>query len=114
MHELGIVFYIIDGVEEAATKNSVSKVESVTLELGEVSGVVPDLLLDAWNWAAARRELTKGATLKWETIPAKTLCDDCGEVYDAVEHGRSCPACASENTHLLQGNEVIIKEISVT
>ena len=36
MHELGIVFHIIKKVEEVAAENSVSAVNSVTLEIGEV------------------------------------------------------------------------------
>ena len=47
MHELGIVYHIIRDVENVARANGVRRVSSVTLLLGEVSGVVPDLLLDA-------------------------------------------------------------------
>ena len=53
MHELGIVFHVIDMVEKAAAENQAAAVASVTLELGEVSGVVPDYLTDCWRWAAA-------------------------------------------------------------
>ncbi|MBQ1664107.1 MAG: hydrogenase maturation nickel metallochaperone HypA, partial [Clostridia bacterium] len=56
MHELGIVFYIIDDVEEVVEKNELTTVSSVTLELGEVSGVVPSYLDDVWNWAVKKHE----------------------------------------------------------
>ena len=49
MHELGIVYHIIRDVENVARANGVRRVSSVTLLLVEVSGVVPDLLLDAWR-----------------------------------------------------------------
>lgn len=111
MHELGIVFYIIDDVTEVAQQNGVTKVASVTLELGEVSGVVPELLQDAWKWAAHRTELMDGAELICETVHARTVCDDCNLEYDTVAHGRICPECGSEHTHLLCGREVMIKEI---
>lgn len=113
MHELGIVFYILDDVSEVAQQNGATKVTSVTLELGEVSGVVPELLQDAWKWAAVRKELTAGAELVCENVVARTLCDDCNQEYSTIEHGRICPNCGSENTHLLCGNEVMIKEIEV-
>lgn len=38
MHELGIVFHIIRSVEEIAKENDLTQVESVTLEIGTVSG----------------------------------------------------------------------------
>ena len=111
MHELGIVFHIIDDVTEVARANDASSVTSVTLELGEVSGVVPELLSDAWRWAADRAELLHGAELICEPIEAVTLCEDCGLRYRTVDHGRTCPGCGSEGTHLEVGREVMIKEI---
>ncbi|MDY4166529.1 MAG: hydrogenase maturation nickel metallochaperone HypA [Fournierella sp.] len=113
MHELGIVFHIISGVEEVGRKNRVKRVSAVTLQLGEVSGVVEHYLQDCWRWAADRSELLKGAQLRVETIPAQTLCESCGEIYPTVAHGKTCPACGSAYTHLLQGSEMLIKEIEV-
>ena len=47
------------------------------------------------------------------TSPARTICEACGEVYPTVQYGRQCPACKSEQTHLVQGNEMMIQEIEV-
>lgn len=113
MHELGIVFHIIRSVEEVGRRNGVERVSAVTLELGEVSGVLEDYLQDCWNWAAARSHMLRGARLVVETIPAKTLCEACGHVYATVAHGRICPVCGSEHTHLVQGNETMIRDITV-
>lgn len=38
MHELGTVFYVIREVEQVVEENHLTKVASVTLEIGEVSG----------------------------------------------------------------------------
>ena len=111
MHELGIVFHIIDTVEAAGKKNKLTHVSRVTLELGEVSTVLGDYLQDCWKWATNKSDLLRGAVLDTETLPAVTICDDCGKTYGTVEHGRVCPYCASENTHLLTGSEINIKEI---
>ena len=46
MHELGIVFHIIRSVEEVGRENRIRRVSAVTLELGEVSGVVESDLQD--------------------------------------------------------------------
>ena len=48
MHELNIVTYVIDQVKEIAEQNELTEIDSVTLELGEVSGVVSDYLKDCW------------------------------------------------------------------
>ncbi len=68
MHELGIVFHIIRSVEKVAAENDLEKVSAVVLELGEVSGVVPDYLTDCWRWAAAKSELASGSELRIETL----------------------------------------------
>ena len=112
MHELGIVFHVIKQVEELGKEQGLSHVESVTLELGEVSGVIPDYLQDCWKWAVNKSELMKGSVLLAETIPAVTFCEDCGETYPTVAHGKICPYCSSPRTYLLRGNELELKEIS--
>lgn len=111
MHEMGIVFHVIDDIKEVGKENDLTRVSSVTLQLGEVSSVVPEYLTDMWNWAVNREELMKGAALKIERIPAVTYCEACGKTYPTVEYGKTCPHCGSGNTYLLQGNEFLIKEI---
>ena len=70
MHELGVVFHVIKIVEEVATENELTEVESVTLELGEVSGVIESYLQNCWKWAVKKRsEILKDAVLMVETIP---------------------------------------------
>ena len=114
MHELGVVFRVIDDLTELGKENDVTKIHSVTLQLGEVSGVIPSLLTDAWKWAADRTELMKGAELIIETLPAVTFCEDCKTEYETVKHGKTCPNCGSGNTYLVRGNEFMIKEISAS
>ena len=92
MHELGVVFHVIESVENIGKENQLTKVASVTLEVGEVSGVVPSYLTDCWKWAVERSDFMKGAALHFEKIPAVTFC-------------------GSGNTYLLRGNEFVIKEI---
>ena len=52
MHELGIVFYIIRDVKQAAQANDVEHVSTVVMNIGEVSTIVPEYLTDCWRWAA--------------------------------------------------------------
>lgn len=111
MHELGIVYHIIRDVENVARVNGVSRVSSVTLLLGEVSGVVSELLLDAWRWAADKKPITQGAELIVEPVDAVTHCEACGRDYGTVEYGKTCPHCGSGETYLLRGQEVMIKQI---
>lgn len=111
MHELGIVYHIVNRLEELAKEQKLSKIASVTLELGEVSGIVHEFLTDGWNWTVKKHEILNDAELRIETLPAVTICNACGKTYGTVEHGRICPYCKSEDTVLVSGNEMNIKEI---
>lgn len=111
MHELGIVFHVIDRIEELAKENELQQVASVTLELGEASGVVPHYLTDCWDWAVKKSEVMKGSKLLIEPLPAITYCEDCEQTYPTIEFGKICPHCQSPHTYLLTGNECNIKEI---
>ncbi len=114
MHELGVTFYIIRDVKEVAKENNVSKVAEVTIELGEVSGVIPEYLTDCWEWACKKEPIMVGCKLNIETMEAVTFCEDCRQEYSTLKYAKICPHCGSGNTYLLRGRDVSIKDITVT
>ena len=97
--------------EKIVEENHLTKVASVTLEIGEVSGIIPYYLTDCWQWAIQKSQYLKEAELKIETIPAVTFCEDCKQTYPTVKYAKICPHCKSEHTYLVSGNEYNIKEI---
>ena len=95
MHELGVVFHTLDTVKRIADENNVKRVASITVEIGEVSTVIPDLFEDCWNWAVKKETVLKDAGVKIERIPALTYCEDCKKEYGTLEYGKVCPYCGS-------------------
>ena len=113
MHEMSIVFHLARSLEEVARENGLSEIASVTLQVGEVSGIMTDYFVDCWNYFRGRHPILKNCDLNLEIIKAYTYCDNCGKTYQTVPQGRQCPYCGSYETWLAEGNECIIKEISV-
>ncbi len=114
MHELGIVFQIIKQVDEIAEQNSVKEVKKVTLEIGEVSGVIPKYLEDCWKWAVDNRSKhMKDCALNIINLKATSYCEGCKEMFDTSPNGKICPKCGKQHTYLVTGNEVSIKDIEV-
>ena len=113
MHELGIVVHVVKQVEELATKNKVNKVTEVTLEIGEVSGVVKEYFIDAFNWYVKRTEHMKECKLNYITIKGITYCEDCKKTYSTTQYGKECPYCHSPHTYLVTGKDVVIKNVNV-
>lgn len=111
MHELGLVNYVVKTVTRVAEENHINKIKSVTLQFGEVSGIVTSYLFSYWMWYRKKYPILQEAELKCEEIPAVSWCDDCKINYSTVAYGKKCPKCGGDNTWLVKGNEMMIKEI---
>lgn len=111
MHELGIIVHVAKSLEDIAKQNQLEKIGSVTLEIGEVSGVVPEYLTDCWEYYRKKTPLIEDAEMKIEMLSAVTVCEKCQNTYETVKYGRQCPYCESWDTSLVTGNECSIKEI---
>ena len=110
MHELGIMFSIVDQVLELVREKELSEVESIVLEVGAMSSVVPDYLTSCFPTAAAGTMLEK-TELRIEKLPAVGRCRGCGMEYNVAEHRGLCPDCGGNDLELLSGREFNIKEI---
>ncbi len=110
MHELGIMFNVIRSVEDFARKNGVTRVETLVLQVGELSPVVPRYI-EACYPAAVDGTLLKDTKLKIEIIPGNALCKDCKKVFNLLQNHSVCPHCASREFEALSGKEFMIKEI---
>ena len=111
MHELGIVFHMIDLLEEVGQENGLTSISRVTLNLGEVTGVIPSYLTDCWRWAADRTDLLAGAELEVIPVSAVTVCNACGRTYATLEFGKICPPCKSPDPELLHGLEIEVDSV---
>lgn len=108
---MGIVIHLAKTLDEMAPEQHITKYGSVTLQVGEVSGIITDYFVDCWNYFRSRHPLLKDCELKLETLPAVTFCGDCEKTYPTVKYGKECPYCHSGNTWLITGNECIIKQV---
>lgn len=113
MHELGIVTHIAKTLDEVAKDNGLNSIATVTVEIGEVSGILLDYFTDCWDYFKVKNPVLKDCKMIIETIPALTYCEDCHQTYETVRYAKICPHCGSEHTYLLQGNECNIKQIEV-
>ncbi len=112
MHELGIVVKVLDEVDALAAQYEAKKILKVTMEVGEVSTIVPDLFTDAFDWAKKKTRYAQDAALEMILIEGRTYCQSCGETYRTTEYGKKCPHCRSCETYLLTGDQVVIKDVA--
>ena len=113
MHELGIVVHVIKQIEQLAKEKNVKEVKELTLEVGEVSGIVKQYFVDAFEWAKKRTEYMKDCKLNLVILEAISYCEDCKDTFPTVKYGIHCPKCGRENTYLVTGRDVSIRDVKV-
>ena len=109
MHELSITQSVVEICEQNAGGR---RVLSVTLEVGELSGIIPDAVEFCFE-ACSKGTLLEGAQLIIEQIPPKGLCRGCGDEFPVSAYYDSCPSCGGYSVELLAGEEMRVKELEV-
>ena len=112
MHEMSLAIQAIRSVLDFADENGIDAIDTVVLEIGELSLVVPEYMEEAWN-AACRSTMLERARLRIDVTPGNGLCQGCGKVYNIVENRGTCPYCGSREKEILCGREFNIQELLV-
>jgi len=110
MHELSIAQNIIEIVENYAIKAHAKIVTDVEVDVGTISGVIPETLEFVWE-LAVKNTITEKAKLKINVIPAKARCKDCKTEFEIEDIYSVCLACNSNNIEIYQGKELLVKSI---
>lgn len=113
MHELSIALRIVETVETALTDEPHVVVETVTVRVGALTGLVPEALAFSWEVATDDTRL-RGSRLQIEVVDAAGFCENCGveRVIDSLQAFR-CPACGTPITQITGGHEMEIAYIEV-
>ncbi|WMJ24093.1 hydrogenase maturation nickel metallochaperone HypA [Paludicola sp. MB14-C6] len=110
MHELGVVFEVAKTVEKIAVQNQLTKIDTIVLQIGELSSMIPKYIEECYP-AAVDGTLLQDTKLEIEILPGNALCKECNKVFNLKENKGICPCCNHKNWELLSGKEFLIKEI---
>lgn len=112
MHERSLVRALVRQVEDLAAEYADSRVTSVRVRVGELSGVEPDLL------ASAYRELAEGTPLRSSALvlerrPLDATCDNCGQHFRIEGYRFRCDRCGSPQLTLRGGEELLLESVTM-
>lgn len=110
MHEYSIVQSLIDRVEAEVKKNGATSVASLTVRIGEISGVDARLLKTAFD-TFREKTICAAAELTIEDVPAVWKCPVCGEPPKAGGPLR-CFAC-NQPAKLVSGDEILLAHLEL-
>ncbi len=113
MHEVSIAANILEIVGNELSKHSGTNVEKLHLQIGSLSGVVPDSLHFALE-VSKKTSVLRDAEIVIEEVSARAKCSTCGLEFDADDYFVPCPECQGIEIEFLSGKELLIKSIVIS
>lgn len=112
MHELSVCQALLQQVREIARSHRAQAVDVVTVQIGPLSGVVPDLLEHAFGIARAGA-YTEAARLQVETLPVRIHCPQCRLEAEAAPNRLLCPECGNWRVRVVSGEELLLARVGL-
>jgi len=113
MHEMSIMASLFSILQEKAEEQNAKRILSITIRVGALSGVEPDLLSFAFE-AFAQGTNAEGAKFIVNKAEMIGRCRSCGN--DKFEFSRfilTCPRCESLDVEVLGGDELLVERMEV-
>ncbi|WP_104722711.1 hydrogenase/urease nickel incorporation protein HypA [Helicobacter mesocricetorum] len=113
MHEFSVVSSLLENCERIAKENQASKVLAIHLEIGERSGVNPDLLKKAFLDFKVG-SICEDAELFIVFVKVNLFCEDCKQSSEVVGiNYTQCPLCGSPSVKMIKGNEMLLLRLEM-
>ena len=111
MHELGLLYQTAETATRYAEENGIEEVRSIALEIGQLSGALPDLFTELFPMIAKRYPRLKNAELQLTMVQGEGLCMECRCLYNVMRQEGVCPRCGSRVKTVLGGRDVRLMNI---
>ncbi|MEW8027600.1 MAG: hydrogenase maturation nickel metallochaperone HypA [Candidatus Thiodiazotropha sp.] len=113
MHELSVCQAMLAQVEAIAKREQASRVIRIVIHIGPLSGVVPELLQQAFTIARAG-SIAAEAELETVLQQVRVRCQQCGAECDASANRLICRECGDFRTRLISGDELLLASVELT
>jgi hydrogenase nickel incorporation protein HypA/HybF len=112
MHELSLTQSLVDIAEEHARRAGGAVIHSITLEVGELSGAVPEALEFAFD-VCSKGTLAEGAALILRRVAGHGRCLACLAEVSCQALTAVCPVCGALAFELDAGLELRVLELEI-
>jgi hydrogenase nickel incorporation protein HypA/HybF len=112
MHEIGMFQEALGRALSQAARHSARRVTAVTVQIGAASGVVPDVIEQAFA-VLASDTIAAGAALRLDLVPAQCVCPQCGAAFTPADELRACSQCGAFGATLVRGHEFGISALEI-
>ena len=112
MHELSLADAMVQEVESIMKKEGATKIYSLTVEMGRLSGVQKAPFEFAFPIVAEDTKL-EGCKLIIEESPVIIKCKECNSETKLDIPFAKCGSCGSRNVTYISGKEFLIKSMEI-
>jgi hydrogenase nickel incorporation protein HypA/HybF len=113
MHELSIALSLVHLAQDAALQAGAVRVKRVQIEVGAMSGVVPEALELGFT-IATRETILESAELRVTLVPVVVFCSPCGqEVEPTSSLSICCPLCGTPSDDIRRGQELDLVSLEI-
>lgn len=112
MHEIGALKKAIDLVDQIADENHIDHIQTITLEIGELTGYLPLFFEKYFPIVIENKERFKNTRLQMNIIQGQAICSQCETFYNVMKNKGICPKCHSRNKTIISGQDFLVKDIS--
>jgi hydrogenase nickel incorporation protein HypA/HybF len=113
MHEMSLAAGILQLVEDAAARESFSRVARLRLECGKLAGVEVSALRFALE-AVSPGTCLEGARIEVDEPPGQAWCMPCAENIEIQARGDPCPRCGGWQLVARGGDRLRVVDLRVT
>jgi hydrogenase nickel incorporation protein HypA/HybF len=110
MHERSLVRALLRQVQAVASEHADSRVTTVRVQIGEFSGVEPELLAGAYDDLVGQTPLA-GAKLDVQRVPLEAVCQQCGKRFHVDDYCFACKTCGSLKLTITGGEELLLESV---
>jgi hydrogenase nickel incorporation protein HypA/HybF len=112
VHELSLVASVFEVLEDEARKHGARRVTRVTLRVGAMAGVVPELLESAFE-TYRTGTIAETARLEIAVVPVRLRCPECGSEAVREDTDFSCAGCGSRRVEIVEGRDLVVERVEL-
>ncbi|MBE9048652.1 hydrogenase maturation nickel metallochaperone HypA [Pleurocapsales cyanobacterium LEGE 10410] len=113
MHEVSMMQNTLDIAIAQARQNNAAQIDLLTMNIGELSGVIPEALefaFEVLRWGT----MAENAQLEIKTIPVVCHCPKCDRDFQPEEYIYQCPRCGTTSSKIIAGKELELASLVVS
>jgi hydrogenase nickel incorporation protein HypA/HybF len=111
MHEMSVMSYLLEAVEQEAGRIGARKVVGIDLVIGERTSVIDDSLLFCFDLLTPGT-VAEGARIHIRRTPMRFQCEADG-LYTRSGDDFRCPRCGTVGRLTDEGSELLVESIEV-